>query len=154
MLEWRKYKKRALRLYTIAKNIWKYPEIKYTVNENIENLFTLGDTDDFINSKASRYIFRDENVNVKDWTGLYEKICFKLYSIDPIPFKRLTKKNFEKEHLKKRFSTEITMLRNPLKIDHNLYIEKNLSTESKLETLRSIFDEYSIDYNELIFYIK
>ncbi|WPC40238.1 hypothetical protein [Clostridium sp. JS66] len=39
------------------------------------------------------------------------------------------------------------------KIADKVYVEKNLSTEAKLDTLRVIFDEYGLDYNELIYYV-
>ena len=145
---------RALSLYDIAQKIWKYPEVKYEVADNSGNLFTLGDTDDFTRTKVARYIFREDDIAIKDWTELYENICLTLYSIDPIPFIRITKKNFAKAYLKRRFSNEDTGFRNSFKVADNVYIEKNLNTETKLEMLRLIFDEYSIDYNELIFYVK
>jgi len=51
--------------------------------------------------------------------------------------------------MNKRFSNKESSVRTPFKIADNIYIEKNLSTESKVQTLRVIFDEYNLDYDEL-----
>ncbi|NFI95401.1 DUF262 domain-containing protein [Clostridium botulinum] len=147
-------KERANKLFDIASNIWKYPISNYSIEEENNNLFSLEDEDDFTNSKVEKFIFRNESIKVRNWTELYENICSILYEINPIPFIRLTKKEFDQEHLNKRFSTEDNGMRQPFKIESNVYLEKNLSTEAKLQTLRIIFDEYGIEYSELMFSIK
>ncbi|MGG7143307.1 DUF262 domain-containing protein [Clostridium nigeriense] len=145
---------RANKLFKIASKIWQYPVSNYSFQDGNNSIFSLEDEDDFTNTKIDKFIFRDENIKVKSWTELYENICSILYEINPMPFIRLTKKDFSQEYLNKRFSNSSKGFRNPYKIATNVYIEKNLSTESKLQTLRIIFDEYGIDYNELLFYIK
>lgn len=146
-------KERASKLFQIASNIWEYPVSNYSINDE-NNMFSLEDNDDFTSTKVEKFIFREENIRVKDWTELYENICSILYEMNPIPFIRLTKKEFSQEHLNKRFSNESAGLRSPFKVGNNVYIEKNLSTEAKLQTLRIIFDEYEIDHSELLFSIK
>lgn len=147
-------KVRANQLFKIASNIWEYPTSNYSIEAENNNIFSLEDEDDFTNTKVERFTFRDENRKVRNWTELYENICSILYEINPMPFMRLTKKEFSQEYLNKRFSTEDIGLRQKYKIATNVYIEKNLSTEAKLQTLRIIFDEYGIEYSELLFSIK
>lgn len=138
---------RANKLFKIASNIWEYPISNFSFQDGNNSIFSLEDEDDFTNTKIDKFIFKDENIKVKSWTELYENICSILYEINPMPFIRLTKKEFSQEYLNKRFSNDSKGFRNPYKIANNVYIEKNLSTESKLQTLRIIFDEYGIDYN-------
>lgn len=145
---------RAKQLYEIASRIWQYPSSEYFIEDENSNIFSLDDDDDFTNSKIEKFIFRDESIKVKNWTELYESICSLLYEINPIPFVRLTKKEFNQEYLNKRFSSEDNGLRQSFKVANNIFIEKNLNTESKLQTLRIIFDEYGIEYGDLLFSIK
>lgn len=147
-------KERANKLLEIASNIWQYPISNYSIEEENNNIFSLEDEDDFTNSKVERFIFKGENIKVRNWTDLYENICSILYEIDSMPFTRLTKKEFDQDYLNKRFSTEENKLRDPYEIESGIYIEKNLNTEAKLQTLRIIFDEYGIECNELLFSIK
>lgn len=144
---------RSESLLQIALNIWKYPNTNYNEEKSSENLFSLGDEEDFTNTRVKQYSLMGECVKVKDWTQLYEKVCLTLYDLEPTTFIRITKKIFDEEYIGKRFSNKEEGLRTPLKIGDNVFIEKNLSTESKLYTLRVIFDEYNLDYNELTFYI-
>lgn len=145
---------RAEELYSIAAQIWKYNETKYEIEENNENLFSLADEDDFTNTKVWAFEFKGEKVKVKNWTQLFERICLQLYELDHIPFLRLVSKKFSNDYIGKRFSKNEGSLRAGFKISEGLYVEKNLNTEAKLNTLRTIFSEYGIDSNELNFYIK
>lgn len=147
-------KRRAENLFEIATNVWEYPISNYSLDNENNNLFSLEDDDDFTNTKVDKFIFKEDAIKVRNWTELYEKVLLGLYEVNPLPFSRLAKKEFSQEYLNRRFSNKERELRTPLKIDNNLYVEKNLSTESKLQTLRIIFDEYGIEYSELLFDIK
>ncbi|HAT4208827.1 TPA: DUF262 domain-containing protein [Clostridium perfringens] len=147
-------KRRAENLFEIATNVWEYPISNYSLDNENNNLFSLEDDDDFTNTKVDKFIFKEDAIKVRNWTELYEKVLLGLYEMNPLPFSRLAKKDFSQEYLNRRFSNKESELRTPLKIDNNLYVEKNLSTESKLQTLRIIFDEYGIEYSELLFNIK
>lgn len=140
-------------LYEIALSVWKYPLTDYNEERPIDNLYSLADDEDFTNTKVKSFIFMETEHKVKDWTQLYEKICLTLYDLEPATFVKLTTKKFSEEYIQKRFSNKESNLRTSIKISDGVFIEKNLSTESKLATLRVIFDEYKLDYNELTFYI-
>ncbi|WP_297638440.1 DUF262 domain-containing HNH endonuclease family protein [uncultured Clostridium sp.] len=145
---------RAKKLLQEAINIWEYPIVNYTVENENSNIFSLEDEDDFTNTKIDKFKFKDEWIKVKNWAELYENICLMLYDINPGVFIRLTKKSLDKDFISKRVSNKEKGFRSPLKISENIYIEKNLSTEAKLYTLRVIFDEYGIEQSELLFSIK
>jgi uncharacterized protein with ParB-like and HNH nuclease domain len=140
-------------LFNIASNIWEYPITSYVEERPVDNLYSLSDDEDFTNRKVKSFIFMGDEQRVRDWTQLYEKICLTLYDLEPSTFVKLTKKKFAEDYIAKRFSTEESGLRNALKVADKVFVEKNLSTESKLTTLRVIFDEYKLDYNDLTFYI-
>lgn len=140
-------------LYGSALNVWKYPSTDYVEERPIDNVYSLADDEDFTNTKVKSFIFMGEQHKVKDWTQLYEKICIMLYDLDSPTFIKLIKKKFSEEYMQKRFSDSESDLRNSITVSDGVFVEKNLSTESKLATLRVIFNEYNLDYNELTFYI-
>lgn len=139
---------RAEQLFKVASNIWIYPSSTYSIEDENSNIFSLEDNDDFTNTKVERFSFNGENIKVTNWTELYEEVSLLLFETDSVPFIRLTKKHFNQDYINKRFSNEESELRTPYKVSDKVYIEKNLSTESKLQTLRIMFDEYGIEYNE------
>lgn len=145
---------RSEKLYDLALEIWGYPDINYIAESFKENLFSLADEDDFTNSKLKQFSFLSDMTKVSNWTKMYEIVCLSVYDLEPVKFKTLAKKYFEAEYISKRFSDTKCGLRTPFKIAENLYVEKILSAESKLATLRVIFDECGIDYNELMFAIE
>ena len=93
-------------------------------------------------------------MKVTSWTELYENVCRSLYELDPLPLVRLTKKKLNDECMNKRFANTEEGLRTAFKAGEDVYLEKNLSTEAKLHTLRVIFSEYGIEYRDLSFNIK
>lgn len=145
--------KRTEELYYLALQIWSYTKSTFNKTLDNDNLFSLNDEDDFTNTKIKKFKFMGEEVKTTNWTALYEYVCSTLYDIDPVPFIKLTTKNFDNEYINKRFSNKKVGIRTPFEIDNNVYIEKNLNTEAKLNTLRIVFDEYNLDYNELLFNI-
>lgn len=146
--------KRCEELYNLSLNIWKYPNIEGIQGSFKENIFSLADEDDFTNTKVKQFAFLSDMVKVKNWTKLYEIVCSSIYDLEPAKFSALARKEFDEEHMTKRFSVNEKGLRTAFKVSENLYIEKNLNTEAKLSTLRLIFDECGIDYNELTFSIE
>ena len=52
------------------------------------------------------------------------------------------------------FSNDESLLRTALKIDNNIYVEKNTSTTTKIRILRRLFTLFNLDPMDLIFYLK
>lgn len=146
--------KRCEELYNLSLEIWQYPDVQIIQEGFKENLFSLADEDDFTSIKVKQYAFLSDMIKVPNWTKLYENVCTSIYELQPEKFTSLAKKEFDEEYMSKRFSVRKNGLRTACKIADNLYIEKNLNTDAKLATLRVIFDECGIDYNELTFCIE
>lgn len=140
-------------LFNIALEIWKYPKTSFVEEREVENLYSLTDEDDFTNTTVKSFILLGDEYKVKNWTQLYEEVCLALYDLEPSIFVKLIQKRFLEAHIAKRFSETVDGLRQEFKIADNVYIEKNLNTQAKLDTIRVIFDEYDLDYNELSYYI-
>lgn len=147
-------KKRSEILFNLAKEIWQYPYTDYKIEKEKENLFYLSEEEDLTNSKVKGFSFMGIERTCKTWTELFEEVCKMLYDLDPFIFRKITKKDFGDEYLNKRFSSTNKDLRIEVKLAEDVYVEKNLNTNAKIYTLRIIFDEYGIDYNELSYYIE
>lgn len=147
-------KVRAEELFSVAAKIWNYPVVDYSFEDENSNTFSLEDNDDFTNTSVERFSFLGESMKVTSWTELYENVCRSLYELDPLPLVRLTKKRLNDECMNKRFANTEEGLRTAFKVGDDVYLEKNLSTEAKLHTLRVIFSEYGIEYRDLSFNIK
>ena len=147
-------KVRAESLFSVASEIWSYPIVNCSFEDENSNTFSLEDNDDFTNTSVERFSFLGESMKVTSWTELYENVCRSLYELDSIPLVRLTKKKLNDECMNKRFSNTDEDIRTAFKVAEGVYLEKNLSTEAKLHTLRVIFDEYGIEYRDLTFNIK
>lgn len=146
--------KRTERLFDIAKEIWKYPNTKYKIEKSKENLFYISEEEDLTNTKVKSFSFMGIEQQCKTWTELFEEVCKMLYDLDPIIFRKITKKDFGDEYLNKRFTSNNVDLRSAFKLADNVYVEKNLNTNAKIYTLKVLLDEYEIDYNELSYYIE
>lgn len=55
---------------------------------------------------------------------------------------------------KSYFNCNESLLRSALKIDDNIFVEKNTSTATKIRLLRKLFVLYKLDPMDLIFYLK
>ena len=51
------------------------------------------------------------------------------------------------------FSYQPNSFHSPVQVDANLYVEKNTSTNTKLNILRRVFSLYGVDADELVFYL-
>lgn len=146
--------KRTERLFDIAKEIWKYPNTKYKIEKSKENLFYISEEENLTNTKVKSFSFMGIEQQCKTWIELFEEVCKILYDLDPIIFRKITKKDFGDEYLNKRFTSNNTDLRSAFKLADDVYVEKNLNTNAKIYTLKVLLDEYEIDYNELSYYIE
>ena len=146
--------KRTEILFDIAKEIWKYPNTKYKIEKSKENLFYISEEEDLTNTKVKSFSFMGAEQQCKTWTELFEEVCKMLYDLDPVIFRKITKKDFGDEYLNKRFTSNNTELRSAFKLADDVYVEKNLNTNAKIYTLKVLLDEYEIDYNELSYYIE
>lgn len=145
---------RAEELFSVAAKIWSYPAVDYSFEDENSNTFSLEDNDDFTNTSVEKFSFLGESMKVTSWTELYENVCRSLYELDPLPLVRLTKKRLNDEWMNKRFANTEEGLRTAFKVGEDVYLEKNLSTEAKLHTLRVVFSEYGIEFRDLSFNIK
>lgn len=146
-------KERANLLFEKAKKIWSMARTDYKPIKKIEEFYTLDDDRSFTGEKISSYVFLESECKVKQWTEFYEQIIDKLYDLDHGLMKKIISNTFSDPYMNKRFSKDGHSLRNALKISDDIFVEKNLNTDAKLDTLRAIVEFYGLDLSDIGFYL-
>lgn len=144
-----------------------YLSIKQQVTPTISNVYkafkdyvefdsyTLDDENfDFTGRDIAKYSYLNIEQPVTSWTDMFEHIIKYLHQKDKSVLMTLAYNNKENTDLANYVSNNESNLRSALKIDENLYIEKNTSTALKMSILRRIFPLYKADPMDLIFYLK
>lgn len=145
---------RAKILFDVAIKIWPMVKTDYKPIKDNEDFYTLSDEESFTNKKIQSYVFFGDEIRVKQWTDFYEDVIDKLYELDHGIMQKIVTHNFQDSYMGKRFTSMKNLLRNAHKVDENIYIEKNLNTDAKLDTLRAILDFYELEYSDIGFYIQ
>ncbi|WP_085829531.1 DUF262 domain-containing protein [Clostridium massiliodielmoense] len=153
--KWTEYeiRERAARLKDKSLQIWKFPELEYSSKEDMLNLYSLADENDFTGERIQSYIFKGEEYNVKSWKDFYESIATLLYDYDSIIFENLIRNHNESSN-RVCFSNKKEELKRPIEISNSVYLEGRLSTEGILNMIRLLLKEYNIKEDEVSFYLK
>lgn len=144
---------RANKLKDRSLKIWKFPELEYTPQEDMLNLYSLADDNDFTGEKIQSYLFNGEEYRVKSWKEFYESIATLLYDSDQLTFENIIKNHSENSN-RTCFSNTKEMLKRPIEISENVYLEGKLSTEGLLNMIRMLLSEYEIPEDDVSFYLK
>lgn len=147
-------KDRAEQLFEKAKRIWKLPQ-GYD-NKNIDNLeygknYLLGSNINITGKKPSKLIISGKEYSIKSWKELIEKLCLKLYELEPRILRELIYNPSFKGKEKDIVTQNKEKLRVPVKIDEDLYIESNLNSNAILNYANMIATEYELE--EEIFFV-
>ena len=146
-------KERAKILKDRCLEIWKYPSLTYIPEEDMVNLYSLADENDFTGERIQSYLFKGEEHKVKSWKDFYESIATLLYDYDQLTFENIIKNHSESSG-RISFSNESDKLKRPIEISSNIYLEGKLSTEGILNMIRLLLKEYNIKEDEVSFYLK
>ena len=148
-------KERNDEMLELAMEIWKYPITNFTPSRKAYDSCTLDDeTFDLTGRGIARYSYLTIEQTVKNWTDMFEDLVKFFYQKDKSVLISLAYKKKEDTVLSVYVRNNESDLRSALKIDKNLYIEKNTSTAVKISILRRIFALYKADPMELVFYLK
>lgn len=148
-------KKRAELIIERAIDIWKEIETSYTSKKDNAKLFTLADDDKSFNGeKVEEINFMSEKYKVKNWTEFMERLVGGLYELDPGVLIEIMDKKHMEEKYNKRLARDPEELRTAQKIAEDLYVEVNMNTNDKLDTMRAILNEYDLELTDVEFYIK
>jgi hypothetical protein len=90
---------------------------------------------------------------VDSWADMFERVIRYLHQQDKSVLAGIAYGGL-KTDLTSCISSDQEQFRNPLQIDHGIYIEKSTSTASKISILRRLFALYKADPMDLVFYLQ
>lgn len=148
-------KERNEEMLKLAMEIWAYPETCFVPSEKEFDSYTLDDENfDFTGRGIAKYSYLGTEQPVTSWSDMFEHVVKFLHQKDKSVLMSLAYSNKKSSDLAVYVTSNESDLRSALKIDANLYIEKNTSTTLKLSILRKIFVLYEADPMDLVFYLK
>lgn len=147
---------RSDEMIEIATNeIWTMPVTTFVPKEKEFDSCTLDDEDFELKGRdIFRYGYQNVDTPVSSWTDMFEHVVKFLHSEDKSVLSALVYSTGDIMKLNNYFSNDPGSLRDPLKIDENIYVEKNTSTETKISILRKLFILYHADPIDLVFYLR
>lgn len=146
---------RSKEMLELAMEIWAYPETSFVPSEKEFDSCTLDDENfDLTGRDIAKYSYLTTEQPVTSWTDMFEHIVKFLHQKDKSVLMSLAYSKKENTDLAAYVTNIESDLRSALKIDENLYIEKNTSTTLKMSILRKIFALYEADPMDLVFYLK
>ena len=142
-------------MVALAKKIWSYPETDFKPSEKEYDSCTLDDENiDLTGRDISKYSLQNVEQIVSSWTDMFEHVVKYLHQKDKSVLAGLAYRTGVNSEIASYVSKSENGLRSALKIDENIYIEKNTSTTIKISILRRLFALYSVDPMDLVFFLK
>ena len=137
-----------------ALDIWSRPESAYEIPEKQLDSYTLADDVDLSGRDMTRFEYKNTEQPVASWADMLEKVLKILHAEDATVLSKLAFSSDRNNELSTLICHDASMLRGVLKIDADIFVEKNTSTMAKLSMLRKLFKEYGADPEDLTFYLK
>lgn len=137
-----------------ALEIWTSPKTTYIPPEKQLDSFSLEEDISFTGRQLARFSFKNTEQPVNSWIDMYESVLKMLHTEDKSVLSQLAYEDDRDNDLTAYVSSKPDYLRAALKIDDDIFVERNTSTELKLTLLRRFFRAYGIEQSDLIFYLK
>lgn len=142
-------------LVALAKTIWVYPQTTFIPAEKEFDSCTLDDENiDLTGRDIAKYSYLNVEQPVSSWTDMFEHVVKFLHQKDKSVLSGLVYSTSPNTDLASYVSSKAEELRSALKVDDNIYMERNTSTALKLSVLRRLFTLYDADPMDLVFYLK
>lgn len=139
-------------MIALATEIWSYPQTDFKPTEKEFDSCTLDDENvDLKGRDIVKYSYQNAEQPVSSWVDMSEHIIKFLHRKDKSV---LTSLAYGSSDLAAYVNSDPGKLRSALKIDENIYIEKNTNTASKISLLRRLFALFGADPMDLVFYLK
>lgn len=139
-------------MMALATEIWSYPKTDFKPIEKEFDSCTLDDENTELTGRdIVKYSYQNTEQPVYSWTDMFEHIIKFLHQKDKSVLTGVVYGNSE---LASHISNESNKLRSAMKIDENIYIEKNTTTARKISLLRRIFALFGAEPTDLVFYLK
>lgn len=116
--------------------------------------YSLDDDIVFSGCKIVRFSYKNTEIPVISWIEMLEQVLRILHAEDKSILIRLAYSQDTQNDLNVYVSNNPNKLRAAIKIDSDIFVERNTSTATKLSMLRKFFKLYGANEEDLIFYLK
>ncbi|OQB53189.1 MAG: hypothetical protein BWX97_00820 [Firmicutes bacterium ADurb.Bin146] len=123
-------KERGAEILQWAKTIWPVPENTFQPSVG-EEWVSLDDDTDFTNKTVLKMVLCGSELATDNITDAYKKFCKEMYTLDPLTFDKVCPNYHASSKAK---------LRSAFELGANMYIETNLSSQSKMSAMKEIFE--------------
>lgn len=138
-----------------TKRIWPMPSTTFVPVEKEFDSCTLDDEDvDLKGRDIVKYSYQNVETPAASWADMFEHMVRFLHSEDKSVLPALIYESDENLDLTSYFSSTLDSLKQPIKVDEDIYMEKNTSTALKLSILRRLFVLFKADPMDLVFYLR
>ena len=134
--------------------IWPLPETDFRPKEKPMYSYSLDDDIVFSGCKIVRFSYKNTEIPVISWIEMLEQVLRILHAEDKSILIRLAYSQDTQNDLNVYVSNNPNKLRAAIKIDSDIFVERNTSTATKLSILRKFFKLYGANEEDLIFYLK
>lgn len=136
-------------LKKLALSIWKRPETTFIPEEIPLDKCTLEDDVNLTGKVLTAFSYKEVQQPVTSWISMYEQVLRQFHREDSSVLRKLT--NSKEEFWNFYVSSSPDKLRSALQIDTDIYLEKNTSTQLKINILRRFFQLYQAKTEDLVF---
>ena len=145
---------RSKEMLALAMKIWPCPETSFVPMEKEFDSCALDDENvDLTGRDIVKYSYQNMEQPVASWADMFEHIVKYLHQKDKSILASLAYGS-DGAGLARYVSSADGELRSALKIDEDIYMERNTSTATKMSILRRLFPLYEADPMDLVFYLK
>lgn len=138
-----------------AKRIWAFPRTIFVPAKKEFDSCTLDDENvELTGRDIVKYSYQNVEQPVSSWADMFEHIVKFLHQKDKSVLLGLAYSTSASTDLAGYVSSTEADLRSALKVDENIFVERNTSTSLKMSVLRRLFVLYDADPMDLVFYLK
>lgn len=134
--------------------IWPAVLTDYVPVERDFESISLEEDYDVTNRLIVKFLFRNTEYPVKNWVEMFEQIVRLMYEQDKSLLIHLAQLDRNDENSLPIISSKTEELREPIKIDESVYLEKNTSNVYKINSLRKLAKLYGVDESDIVFYLR
>ena len=146
---------RSREMLALAVEIWAYPQTTFQPTAKEFDSCTLDDENAELTGRdIVKYSYLNTEQPVSSWADMFEHIVKFLHQKDKSVLTSLAYGAKDGADLAVYVSSTAEAMRSALKVDENIYMEKNTSTALKMSILRRLFALYDADPMDLVFYLK
>lgn len=146
---------RNAEMIALSKKIWAYPQTTFMPAKKEFYSCTLDDENIELTGRSIvKYGYQNIEQSVNTWADMMEHVIKYLHQKDKSVLADLAYNVSAYAELSNYVSNDKNKLRSPLKIDNDIYIERNTSTALKISILRRLFVLYNAEPADLVFYLK